>query len=106
MIAKLFLFSVEDTGAWALCAFLAPATWIGQDLRIVAEWPSTREMAQIASRVTGKVVLPIELDQNSFLEQGNTNDPIAAGLYRSKVFAVQVLSLLVLLMGSILRKVE
>jgi hypothetical protein len=65
-IAKMFMYPADETGAWVTAAFLDPGTWIGRDMRLVTEWLSTREMAAIASRVSGKHVLPMELDEESF----------------------------------------
>jgi len=88
--AKLFLFSVEDTGAFVMAAFLNPNEWIGKDMRIVTEWLSTREMAEIASRVSGKNVVPMEIDYAAFNAMGETDDQVSLELYRSKRFAVEV----------------
>lgn len=88
--AKSFLYPVDDTGAWVTAAFMDPGMWIGKDMRLVTEWLSTREMAAIASRVSGKNVLPIELGEAAFEAAKHTGNPIDDELYRSKLFAVKV----------------
>jgi hypothetical protein len=47
-------------------------------------------MAAIASKVTGKIVVPIEMSQEQFLEAKNSKDPVTAELFQSKSFAVDV----------------
>lgn len=89
-IAKSFMYPVDDTGAWVTAAFSNPETWIGKDMRLVTEWLSTREMAAIASRVSGKKVLPMELDQAAFEAPKHTGNPLDEELWRSKLFAVKV----------------
>jgi uncharacterized protein YbjT (DUF2867 family) len=88
--AKTFLYPVDDTGAWVTTAFMDPDTWIGKDMRLVTEWLSTREMAAIASRVSGKKVLPVELDEAAFEAASHPGNSIDDELYRSKLFAVKV----------------
>src|ERR1700685_2136570 len=73
-LAKMFMYPADETGAWVTAAFLDPGTWIGRDMRLVAEWLSTREMAAIASRVSGKHVLPMELDEESFETSRNGSE--------------------------------
>jgi uncharacterized protein YbjT (DUF2867 family) len=84
------MYPVDDTGAWVTAAFSDPKTWIGKDMRLVTEWLSTREMASIASRVSGKKVLPMELDQAAFEAPKHTGNPLDEELWRSKLFAVKV----------------
>jgi uncharacterized protein YbjT (DUF2867 family) len=103
-IAKTFLYPVDDTGAWVAAAFTDPDTWIGKDMRLVTEWLSTREMAAIASRVSGKKVLPIELDQAALEAASRTGNPVDEELYRSKLFAVKVAPSPEMLTASIRRK--
>jgi hypothetical protein len=86
----MFMYPADETGAWVTAAFLDPGTWIGRDMRLVTEWLSTREMAAIASRVSGKHVLPMELDEESF-ESSRNGSEIAEELYKSKRWAVNVL---------------
>ena len=88
-IAKMFIYPADETGAWVTAAFLDPGTWICRDMRLVTEWLSTREMAAIASRVSGKHVLPMELDEESF-EASRKGSEIAEELYKSKRWAVNV----------------
>ena len=71
-------------------AFSDPNTWIGKDMRLVTEWLSTREMAAIASRVSGKTILPMELDEEAFQASKYTGNPLDEELWKSKLFAVQV----------------
>jgi hypothetical protein len=80
--------------------------WIGKDMRIVTEWLSTREMAEIASRVSGKKVMPMEIDEAAFKAMGETDDRVAAELYRSKRFAVEVQYLTHFANSSIHRNLE
>jgi hypothetical protein len=47
-------------------------------------------MAEIASRVSGKKVVPMEIDEAAFKSMGETDDRVAAELFRSKRFAVEV----------------
>ena len=81
---------MDDTGAWVTAAFSDPNTWIGKDMRLVTEWLSTREMAAIASRVSGKTILPMELDEEAFQATKYTDNPLDEELWKSKLFAVQV----------------
>jgi len=76
-------------------------------MRIVTEWLTTREMAEIASRVSGKKVVPMEIDETAFKAMGETEDQVAAELYRSKLFAVEVQYLTFLVTNpSILQNLE
>jgi len=106
IIAQLFLFSVDDTGAWVTAAFEDPKTWLGKDMKVCVEWLSTRQMAEISSRVTGKKVLPIEMDEETFHAQKTSADPMTAELYRSKAFVVQVSRIVTVSEPSILDRVE
>ena len=58
-----------------------PDTWIGKDMRLVTEWLSTREMAKIASRVSGKNVVPLELDDAAFEATKDADYPAAEEIY-------------------------
>jgi uncharacterized protein YbjT (DUF2867 family) len=105
--AKNPCFSVDDTGAWVVAAFLDPETWIGKDLRVVTEWLSTRDMASIASRVVGKKVVPMELDEASFDATKDADYPGAEELYKNlKYFATVISFIRFVLMHSTNRKVE
>ena len=84
------MYPVDDTGAWVTAAFSDPDTWIGKDMRLVTEWLSTRDMATIASRVSGKTILPMELDEEAFQATKYTGNPLDEELWKSKLFAVQV----------------
>lgn len=81
---------MDDTGAWVTAAFNDPNTWLGKDMRLVTEWLSTREMAAIVSRVSGKTILPMELDEEAFQATKYTGNPLDEELWKSKLFAVQV----------------
>jgi NmrA-like family len=89
-LAPIFSFPVNDTGAWVLVAFKDPETWIGKDIRIVTEWLSTRDMAVIMSRVTGKKVSVLELDQAGFDASKNAPWPGAEEIYLNMLFFVKV----------------
>ena len=89
-LAPIFTYPVRDTGAWMLAAFKDPETWIGKDMRVVTEWLTTREMAAIASRVTGKNVSCIELDEAGFEATKNAPYPAAEEIYLNMLFFVKV----------------
>ena len=57
-------------------------------MRIATEWLSTREMAEIASRVSGEKVVPMELDEAAFEATKKNGDPVSEELYRSKLYAI------------------
>lgn len=84
------VFPVDDLGAWALAVFKDPETWIGKDLKLVTEWTTMREMAATASRVSGKNVLPMDLDQASFEATRTAGFPGAEEFYLNMVFFVKV----------------
>jgi hypothetical protein len=65
-------------------AFLDPDTWKDKHMRIVTEWLSTCEMAEIASRVTRKKVVPQEIEEAIFLGTKNTKYLVANKLFNSK----------------------
>jgi hypothetical protein len=50
-------------------------------------------MATIASRVSGKTILPMELDEEAFQATKYTGNPLDEELWKSKLFAVQVCNL-------------
>jgi hypothetical protein len=91
-VARFFVFPVKDTGAWVRAAFNDPDTWINNDMRIVSEWLSARDMANIASKVTGKNVKCLELDQAGFEASKNQPWPGAEDIYLNFLFFVTVLS--------------
>lgn len=90
----MFAFPSRDTGAWVLAAFKDPETWIGKDMRIVTEWLTIREMAATASRVTGKKVICLELDQAGFEATKDAPWPGANEIYLNMLFFVKVAPLL------------
>ena len=73
-----------------MAAFKDPETWIGKDMKVVTEWLSTREMAAIASRVTGKKVSCLELDQAAFDATKNAEWPRAEEIYLNMLLFVKV----------------
>jgi len=87
--APIFCFPANDTGAWVLAALKDPETWIGKDMRVVSEWLSTREMAAIASKVSGKKISPLELDQAGFEATRNAPWQGAEEIYLNMVFFVK-----------------
>jgi hypothetical protein len=88
--APIFAYPAKDTGAWVMAAFKDPETWIGKDMKVVTEWISTREMAAIASRVTGKNVSCLELDEAAFDATRNAEWPGAEEIYLNMLFFVKV----------------
>ena len=86
IVAPIMAYSVNDTGVWVTAAFDNPETWIGKDMRVVTEWLSTREMAKIASRVSGKKVFPLELDDEAFEATKDADYPSAEELYLNFLF--------------------
>ena len=89
-IAAFPVFPVNDLGAWVLAVFKDPEAWIGKDLKIVTDWTTMREMAATASRVSGKNVLPMELDQASFEATRTAGYPGAEEFYLNMLFFVKV----------------
>jgi hypothetical protein len=61
-------------------------------MRIVTEWLTTREMAATASRVTGKNVICLEIDQAGFEATKNAPWPSAEEIYLNMLFFVKVAS--------------
>jgi len=77
-------------GAWVLAALKDPGRWINQDMGIVTEWLSTRQMAEIASKVTGKTILPMELDPEAFHKTRDAGYDGAEEFYLNFLFFVKV----------------
>ena len=73
-----------------MAAFNDPKTWIGKDIPIVTEWLTTREMAAIASRVSGKTVVPMELDEAGFQATENGSWPRAKEIYLTMSYFINV----------------
>jgi hypothetical protein len=67
-----------------------PKTWIGKDIRIVTEWLSMGDMATIASRVSGKTIVPMELDEAGFQATENGPWPRAKEVYLIMSYFVNV----------------
>ena len=87
--AKNFLYPASQTGAWVLRAFLSPAQWLNKDMRIVTEWLSLRDLANIASRVSGKKVVPMELTEEQFHQTRTAGYPGAEEFYLNFLFFVK-----------------
>ncbi|KAF8496964.1 hypothetical protein JB92DRAFT_2746124 [Gautieria morchelliformis] len=64
--APFAIFSVADTGAFALAAFLHPEEWIGKDMRVASEFLTVRTMAADLSDVSGKIVHIKEVDAEAW----------------------------------------
>jgi uncharacterized protein YbjT (DUF2867 family) len=92
IVARFFVYPVRDTGAWVRAAFNDPDTWVNKDMRIVTEWLSSRDMASIASKVTGKNITNLELDQAGFEASKDLPWPGAEDIYFNFLFFVKVLS--------------
>jgi hypothetical protein len=92
IVARFFVYPVGDTGAWVRAAFNDPDTWINNDMRIVTEWLSARDMSSIASKVTGKNITNLELDQAGFEASKDLPWPGAEDIYLNFLFFVKVLS--------------
>jgi uncharacterized protein YbjT (DUF2867 family) len=93
IVARFFVYPVRDTGAWVRAAFNDPDTWVNKDMRIVTEWLSSRDMASIASKVTGKNITNLELDQAGFEASKDLPWPGAEDIYFNFLFFVKVLSI-------------
>jgi hypothetical protein len=63
-------------------------------MRVVTEWLSPRQMAKIASEVTGKTVLPMEPSEEEFKNSKTTGEE----MYLNLLFFVKVVSLRLWLM--------
>lgn len=103
--APIFVFPVRDMGAWVLAAFKDPETWMNKDMRLVTEWLSTREMARIASNVTGKEIRCLEVNEELFHESQNAPWLGAKSVYLNYLFFVKVYALPGKLTGRMERKV-
>lgn len=61
-----------------------------KDMKIVSEWLTTREMASTASKITGKKILPTELNEAGFEATKNAPYPGAEEIYLNMLFFVKV----------------
>jgi len=86
----IFTYPARDTGAWVVAALNDPDRWINKDLRVVTEWLTTRQMAETMSKVTGKTVLHMDLDQAGFERTKDGDYPGAAELYLNLLFFIKV----------------
>jgi len=59
-------------------------------LRVVTEWLSTRDMAAILSKVSGKKVEPLELDEAAFEQTKYAQYPGAEEFYYNMKFFMMV----------------
>ncbi|KAF8496951.1 NmrA-like family domain-containing protein 1 [Gautieria morchelliformis] len=64
--APFAVYSVAETGAFALAAFLHPETWLEKDIRITTDFLSAREMAKLVSDVSGKTIHVSEIDASTY----------------------------------------
>lgn len=55
-------FSPQDTGAYALAAFINPSEWVGKSMRMCTELISPRQYAEIFSEVTG---FPVDIQETT-----------------------------------------
>ncbi|KAF8587043.1 NmrA-domain-containing protein [Ramaria rubella] len=70
--APFAMFSVADTGAYALAAFLQPEAWLNKDMRIASEFLSIREISNTISEASGKYIHVQDIDEKTFKElKGN-----------------------------------
>jgi hypothetical protein len=83
-------YPAEETGAWVLSALKDPKTWIGKDMRLVTDWLSTRDIAEISSRITGAKVEPLEWDEAAFDKSKDAGWPGAEEFYYNMKFFMNV----------------
>lgn len=87
--AKFFAFCGDEMGAWVAKVFLAPTEFAGKDLKLVADWLTTRDMAATASQVTGLDVRPLECTLND-LEKTQEGGYLFIDLYRMTRYYMDV----------------
>ncbi|QRW23312.1 NmrA-like family domain-containing protein 1 [Rhizoctonia solani] len=66
--------SASDVGGFVLAAFLDPATWVGQDMRLCTEFVTPREYATILKKYQGtilRVTLSLKVHLMSMKMNGN-----------------------------------
>jgi len=83
-------YPAHDTGAWVVAAFNDPQRWVDEDMRIVTEWWSARQLAEIMSKVSGKKVIPMDLTMEEFEKTRYADWPGAEDIYLNMLFFVQV----------------
>ncbi|CAE6438204.1 unnamed protein product [Rhizoctonia solani] len=69
--------SASDVGGFVLAAFLDPAKWIGQDMRLCTEFITPREYATIFEEVSGKSVHVKEVTFDDFMNMDGSPYPSA-----------------------------
>ncbi|KAH7345596.1 hypothetical protein B0J17DRAFT_640475 [Rhizoctonia solani] len=67
--------SASDVGGFVLAAFLDPAKWIGQDMRLCTEFITPREYATIFEEVSGKSVHVKEVTLDDFMNMDGNPYP-------------------------------
>jgi hypothetical protein len=90
MEARFAVYPVSDTGAWVLAAFKDPKTWMNKDMRLCTEWLSTRDMAHIASGVTGLNVRCLEVTWPQFHDSRYAPWAGAEDIYLNYLFFITV----------------
>ncbi|CAE6398862.1 hypothetical protein BN14_03537 [Rhizoctonia solani AG-1 IB] len=67
--------SASDVGGFVLAAFLDPAKWIGEDMRLCTEFITPREYATIFEEVSGKPVHVKEVTLSDFMKMNGNPYP-------------------------------
>ncbi|EUC61000.1 NmrA family containing protein, partial [Rhizoctonia solani AG-3 Rhs1AP] len=67
--------SASDVGGFVLAAFLDPAKWVGQDMRLCTEFITPREYATIFEEVSGKPVHVKEISLDDFMKMDGSPYP-------------------------------
>ncbi|GAB1522400.1 hypothetical protein RhiTH_005516 [Rhizoctonia solani] len=67
--------SASDVGGFVLAAFLDPATWVGQDMRLCTEFVTPRQYATIFEEVSGKTVRVKEVTRDDFMKMNGNPYP-------------------------------
>ncbi|KAH7096872.1 NAD(P)-binding protein [Auriculariales sp. MPI-PUGE-AT-0066] len=75
------MYSVEQTGSWVLRAFKHPEEWLGQRMLAISEMVTTRQLADVLTRETGKQFVALEITQDEFHAQATSENPYVRELY-------------------------
>ncbi|CAE6407070.1 unnamed protein product [Rhizoctonia solani] len=67
--------SASDVGGFVLAAFLDPAKWVGQDMRLCTEFITPREYATIFEEISGKPVHVKEVTLDEFMKMDGSPYP-------------------------------
>ncbi|CAE6488257.1 unnamed protein product [Rhizoctonia solani] len=67
--------SASDVGGFVLAAFLDPAKWIGQDMRLCTEFITPREYGTIFEEISGKPVHVKEVTLDDFMRMNGNPYP-------------------------------